>query len=74
MKILTAAIAALSLMVLACNKADKTAAMSGSNAVQQALTPEDVRMVSPALERYRQGALGDLWKRPEKPLVNGTRA
>jgi 4-carboxymuconolactone decarboxylase len=65
MKILTAAIAALSLMVLACNKADETAATAGSNAVQPALTPEDVRMVSPALERYRQDVLGDLWKRPD---------
>jgi 4-carboxymuconolactone decarboxylase len=30
------------------------------------VTLEDVRMVSPALERYTQGALiGDLWKRPD---------
>jgi 4-carboxymuconolactone decarboxylase len=71
MKILTAAVAALSLMVLACNKADNTAsderaATPGSNATAPALTPEDVRVVSPALERYRQATLhGDLWKRPD---------
>jgi 4-carboxymuconolactone decarboxylase len=30
------------------------------------LTPNDVRMVSPALEKYAQGPLlGDLWKRPD---------
>jgi 4-carboxymuconolactone decarboxylase len=30
------------------------------------LTPEDVRAVSPALDRYTQGALmGDPWKRPD---------
>ena len=71
MKILTAAVAALSLMVLACNKvdntaADKRAAAQASNATASVLTPEDVRMVSPALERYRQVTLeGDLWKRPD---------
>jgi 4-carboxymuconolactone decarboxylase len=32
------------------------------------VTLEDVRMVSPALERYTRGALiGDLWKRPDLP-------
>jgi 4-carboxymuconolactone decarboxylase len=36
------------------------------NAFTPALTPEDVRMVSPALDRYTQGLLlGDLWKRPD---------
>ena len=66
MKILTAAVASLSLMVLACTKADKKAATPGSNALPPVLTPEDLRMVSPALERYRQGPLmGDLWKRPD---------
>jgi len=34
--------------------------------VPSALTPDDVRMVSPALEEYTRGALmGDLWKRPD---------
>jgi len=65
MKLLTAAVAALSLMVSACARADRTAATPGSNAVPPVLTPEDVRTVSPALERYRQGTLGDLWKRPD---------
>lgn len=66
MKILAAAVASLSLMVSACTQADKTAATQGSNALPPVLTPEDVRMVTPALERYTQGTLmGDLWKRPD---------
>jgi 4-carboxymuconolactone decarboxylase len=35
-----------------------------SNALPSALTRDDVRMVAPALERYTEGALGELWKRP----------
>ncbi|WP_216622619.1 carboxymuconolactone decarboxylase family protein [Corallococcus exercitus] len=30
-----------------------------------ALSPDDVRRVAPALERYREGPLQELWKRPE---------
>src|SRR5215470_6484064 len=34
--------------------------------VPVALTPDDIRIVSPALEQYTRGALmGDLWKRPD---------
>ncbi len=66
MRTLTAAVASLSLMVVACTQADKTAATRKSNAVPPVLTLEDVGMVSPALERYTQGVLmGDLWKRPD---------
>lgn len=66
MKILTPVVASLSLTVSACTQADKTAATPRLNAVPPALTPEDIRMVSPVLERYRQGTLmGDLWKRPD---------
>ena len=66
MKTLTAAVASLSLMVVACTQADKTAATRKSNAVPPVLTLEGVGMVSPALERYTQGVLmGDLWKRPD---------
>ncbi len=66
MKILAAAVASLSLMVLACAKANKTATTPGSNAVPPSLTPEDVRAVSPTLERYTQDTLNnDLWKRPD---------
>jgi len=37
-----------------------------SNPLRSALTPEDVRKVSPALERYTRNAIGEgLWKRPE---------
>jgi 4-carboxymuconolactone decarboxylase len=36
-----------------------------SNPLRSALTPEDVRKVSPALERYTRRAIGEgLWKRP----------
>jgi 4-carboxymuconolactone decarboxylase len=66
MKILTPVVASLSLMVSACTQADKMVATPRLNAVPPALTPEDIRMVSPVLERYRQGTLmGDLWKRPD---------
>jgi len=37
-----------------------------SNPLRSALTPEDVRKVSPALERYTRSVIGEeLWKRPE---------
>ena len=36
-----------------------------SDAFPAMLTLDDVRMVAPALERYTQGPLGDLWKRPD---------
>src|SRR3974390_2253156 len=50
MRIYAAAVASLSVALLA--------------GAQPALTREDVRMVSPALDRYTQGPLmGDLWKR-----------
>jgi 4-carboxymuconolactone decarboxylase len=66
MKIFTTAVAWLSLLISACTQADKTAATPRSNTVPSGLTPEDVRMVSPALELYRQNLLmGDLWKRPD---------
>jgi 4-carboxymuconolactone decarboxylase len=41
---------------------------SGSVQAEQArtaLTADDIRAVAPALEKYRQGALGNLWKRPD---------
>jgi 4-carboxymuconolactone decarboxylase len=42
------------------------AATRGDNVHPLAPMPDDLRFVSPALERYRQGTLmGDLWKRPE---------
>jgi 4-carboxymuconolactone decarboxylase len=48
----------------AAQKPDETAATRGSDAHRAVLMPEDLRIVSPALERYRQGPLmGGLWKR-----------
>jgi 4-carboxymuconolactone decarboxylase len=60
MKLLAATIASLSLIASASAQADQTKAMSTS-----ILTPDDVRMVAPALEQYTQGRLlGEVWKRP----------
>ena len=62
MKLQTAAIALLSLMVVPSARADETPTMTGSKPM---LTYEDVRKVAPALEAYTQNRLlGDVWKRP----------
>jgi 4-carboxymuconolactone decarboxylase len=42
----------------------RMADMQTSDALPLSLTMDDVRSVAPALERYTQGALADLWKRP----------
>ena len=56
MKLLVAAIASLSLMASSSAHADPAKPM---------LTRDDVRMVSPALDKYTQERLlGDVWKRP----------
>jgi 4-carboxymuconolactone decarboxylase len=66
MKLLTAAIASLSLMVSSVAQADPITVTSRPDALPPMLTLDDVRMVAPALERYTQGPLlGDLWKRPD---------
>jgi 4-carboxymuconolactone decarboxylase len=53
MKIVTMAMAALSVLASSAAQADPTKARG------------DVLAVAPALEKYRQGTLlGDLWKRP----------
>ena len=62
MKLHSAAIAFISLIVISSACADETAAMMGSKPM---LTYEDVRKVAPALEAYtRDRLLGDVWKRP----------
>jgi 4-carboxymuconolactone decarboxylase len=38
--------------------------MSSSNLSKSALSVEEVRSVSPALARYTEATIGDLWKRP----------
>jgi len=45
----------------AAAQADQTQAAPGSKPM---LTAGDVRMVAPALEKYAQGPLGEVWKRP----------
>jgi len=63
MKLHSAAIALISLIVISSACAEETAAaMTGSKPM---LTYEDVRKVAPALEAYtRDRLLGDVWKRP----------
>nr|WP_230426107.1 carboxymuconolactone decarboxylase family protein [Ralstonia syzygii] len=59
-------LASASLMLAACAPLDKTAAMQTPRSLPVAPTLEDVRAVSPGLERYTTDALlGDLWKRPD---------
>jgi 4-carboxymuconolactone decarboxylase len=60
MKRLAAAIASLSLIALSSAQADQGRGSPGTMP-----TPDDVRMVAPALETYTQGRLlGEVWKRP----------
>src|SRR5467141_922994 len=54
MKCLAAAIAALCVIALSPTHAEQTSMQ----------TPDDVRMVAPALEKYAQGPVAELWKRP----------
>src|SRR5258708_30912212 len=62
MKLQSAAIALLSLMVMPSASTEEIATMIGSNPV---LTHEDVRQVAPPLAAYTQNRLlRDLWKRP----------
>jgi 4-carboxymuconolactone decarboxylase len=58
MKRLAATLASLSLIASASAQADPTKAAPGSP------TPDHVRTVAPALEKYAQGPVSDLWKRP----------
>jgi 4-carboxymuconolactone decarboxylase len=59
MKLISAAIASIALLASASAQADPS--MNATTAV----TPENVRAVAPALERYgRERLLGEVWKRP----------
>jgi len=65
MKRLAATIASLALLASSAAHAQQDAATPGSGARPGTLTLNDVRTVSPALEKYAQGPIdGDLWKRP----------
>jgi 4-carboxymuconolactone decarboxylase len=64
MKALAATIASLALLVSLSAHADQDKAASNADAVP-ILTFDEVRMVSPALEKYTRSALvGDVWERP----------
>ncbi len=63
MKLLAAVVTSVALIAPSLVQAETTT-MSKSN--PPALTRDDIRRVSPALERYAEGTLqGDLWKRPD---------
>ena len=62
---LVALVASLAMMASASAEAGGEAAPRGSDDRQQTVTTKEVTMVSPALERYRQGPIRDLWQRPE---------
>jgi 4-carboxymuconolactone decarboxylase len=44
--------------------ASSSAEAQQPNVAGRRLAPDDVRMVAPALEKYAQGPVGELWKRP----------
>src|SRR5690349_15191809 len=57
-----AAIAALSLISTSWAQSDRTTDERKAKPMQ---TQNDTRTVAPALEKYAQGPLAELWKRPE---------
>src|SRR6266704_1931479 len=66
MKIVVVAAAALCLVLSACSQMERTTNMANPDSLPVASTLEDMRTVSPALERYSTGVLlGDVWKRPQ---------
>jgi 4-carboxymuconolactone decarboxylase len=56
-------IASLSLLGSSPAQAEEKA-VSGSNTLPMLAVEDDVRMVAPALEKYAQSPLADVWKRP----------
>jgi len=66
MRLLAAAMASLSLLGASLAHADQTKGTSISDTMTSSLTPEDIRAVSPMLEKYTTGVLQeDVWKRPD---------
>ncbi len=61
MKLVAAIIAALSLINTTCAQDQHTYNRRKPETMQ---TTRDIRIVAPALEKYAQGPLADLWKRP----------
>lgn len=65
MKFLAATVVSFSLMISSLAQAEQKNTMSKTNTLPSALTLDDVRAVSPALEKYTKiSILEDLWKRP----------
>jgi 4-carboxymuconolactone decarboxylase len=66
MRLLAATMMSLTLLTSFVAHANQTKDTSMPNTLSSSLTVEDVRTVSPALEKYTEGALQeDLWKRPD---------
>jgi 4-carboxymuconolactone decarboxylase len=66
MRFLVATIASLSLIASSPGHAAQETSASAPGVLPPTLTLDEVQMVSPALEKYTQGALlGDLWRRPD---------
>src|SRR5437870_13894224 len=62
MKVVAAAMASLCQIAASSTHASPNA-KQGANLM---LTPDDIRMVAPALEKYNEATLrGDVWKRPD---------
>src|SRR5947209_8554881 len=61
MKLLAATIASLSLIAPSSAQAEETKA---APSLKPIVTVDDVRTVVPALEKYAQGPLAEVWKRP----------
>ncbi len=58
MKLLVTTVASLSLIAALSAHAEQTGAMLNAN------TMDDIQKVAPALEKYAEGPLADLWRRP----------
>jgi 4-carboxymuconolactone decarboxylase len=61
MKVIPAAMISLLLTAVLMSQPGYTTQERNSKPMQ---TPHDSRMVAPALEKYAEGALAELWKRP----------
>jgi 4-carboxymuconolactone decarboxylase len=61
MKFIAVMIACLALFATSMSQSNRAAQQRGTNPMQ---TFNDVKTISPALEKYAQGSIAELWKRP----------
>ena len=62
MKRFVATVASLALIALSSAHAQQQGSAEGSKLMP---TPDDIRAVAPALEKYAEGPVHDMWKRPD---------